>query len=57
MIDTGMLPQHGGNSHADDPEDAEAFTKNYIKAINKGLYKVFENRYQHPAKLLLGADL
>ncbi|TVR44559.1 MAG: glutamate synthase large subunit [Planctomycetota bacterium] len=42
MIDIGMLPLHDGNSHADDPEDAEAhYLKNYIKAINKGLYKVF----------------
>ncbi|TVR12564.1 MAG: glutamate synthase large subunit [Planctomycetota bacterium] len=42
MVDTGMLPLHDGNAHADDPEDAEAhYLKNYIKAVGKGLYKVF----------------
>ena len=42
MFDEGFLASLDGNDDADDPQDAVAkYTANYIKAIKKGLFKVF----------------
>ncbi len=42
MINQGMLPSQDGNTHADEETDVlHQYTKNYIKAIGKGLLKVF----------------
>ena len=42
LIDSGILPKLDGNRAADDEHDAAYYyTKNYIKAIGKGLMKVF----------------
>jgi glutamate synthase (NADPH/NADH) large chain/glutamate synthase (ferredoxin) len=42
MVDSGVLPQLDGNAAADEEHDATyIYTKHYIKAIGKGLLKVF----------------
>ncbi len=42
MVDSGVLPQLDGNTAADEEHDATYhYTKHYIKAIGKGLLKVF----------------
>ncbi len=42
MVDSGVLPQLDGNTAADEEHDAVyIYTKHYIKAIGKGLLKVF----------------
>ncbi len=42
MVDSGVLPQLDGNTAADEEHDAVYhYTKHYIKAIGKGLLKVF----------------
>ncbi len=42
LVDAQVLPPLDGNSHADDEHDAVYhYTKNYIKAVGKGLLKVF----------------
>ncbi|MDT8419159.1 MAG: glutamate synthase large subunit [Desulfuromonadales bacterium] len=42
MVDQGMLPGQDGNNQADEETDIiYQYTKNYIKAIGKGLLKVF----------------
>jgi len=42
MVYQGMLPSQDGNKHADEETDiVYQYTKNYIKAIGKGLLKVF----------------
>ncbi len=42
LVDAGILPEFDGNRAADEEHDAVYhYTKRYIKAIGKGLYKVF----------------
>ena len=42
LIDAGILPKLDGNKAVDDENDAAYYyTKNYIKAVGKGLLKVF----------------
>ena len=42
LVDTGILPQLDGNRAADEEHDAVyVYTKHYVKAICKGLLKVF----------------
>ena len=42
MVLLGMLPGQDGNKHADEETDiVYQYTKNYIKAVGKGLLKVF----------------
>ncbi len=42
MCEDGLLPALDGNTQADEEEDAvRQYSKNYIKAIGKGLFKVF----------------
>ena len=42
MVSEGMLENADGNTHADDEEDAvSVYQKRYIKAIGKGLFKIF----------------
>ncbi|MCK6490328.1 MAG: glutamate synthase large subunit [Planctomycetes bacterium] len=42
LVDTGMLPALDGNKAADEEHDATYhYTKNYTKAVGKGLLKVF----------------
>src|SRR6056300_1528464 len=42
MVLLGMLPGQDGNKHADEETDiVYHYTKNYIKAVGKGLLKVF----------------
>jgi glutamate synthase domain-containing protein 2/glutamate synthase domain-containing protein 1/glutamate synthase domain-containing protein 3 len=42
MVNKGMLPNQDGNTHADEETDVlYRYTENYIKAIGKGLLKVF----------------
>ncbi len=42
MVNLRMLPGQDGNTHADEETDVlHQYTKNYIKAIGKGLLKVF----------------
>jgi len=42
MVNQGMLPSQDGNNHADEETDIlYQYTQNYIKAIGKGLLKVF----------------
>jgi glutamate synthase (NADPH/NADH) large chain len=42
LVDTGILPQLDGNRAADEEHDAVyVYTKHYVKAVCKGLLKVF----------------
>ena len=42
MVNQGMLPSQDGNKQADEETDiVYQYTKNYIKAVGKGLLKVF----------------
>ena len=42
MVNKGMLPSQDGNTQADEETDVvHQYTENYIKAIGKGLLKIF----------------
>jgi glutamate synthase (NADPH/NADH) large chain/glutamate synthase (ferredoxin) len=42
LVEAGVLPKLDGNAHADEEHDeVYIYTKNFVKAVGKGLYKVF----------------